>query len=248
MSDNTITHLCKKIQDSPTTFLVRWEYDYDTAMFDGGAYTSVREEWTIDRERGYLLGERFFDREQKFANEAVADAWEDEHPEYRVDLYEYSQQTEDREDNWRTLYVNDELTGEEVMLTYSGYEILATDLHRRDHPHEYRYFKPHVENYEGVLNDDLIKYCIQDYERAEALNRGEWGYTGCIVTMYVDGLEVAAASLWGIESDSGDDYIQVVEQDLIAECKSEAKTKAAALRDAANKLDEYLDKAVDNEH
>jgi hypothetical protein len=251
MSDNSISHLCKKIQDGPARFVVNWVYDYDSSMFEEGEYTSDEGEWTVDRERGYLLGERVYDARKKFDNEDKASVWEDEHPEYEVSHYEMSQQVADKfyaEHGYHNFYVGEDLAGDEVTVFYSGYEVLARDLRRTYRHNDYRYFKPPVGNYLGVPKDELIKYCIQDYERAEALNRGEWGYTGCIVTMYVDGLEVASHSVWGIPSDEDKSELEATEQDLIAECKSEAKTKAAALRDAANKLDEYLDQPEEEEY
>jgi hypothetical protein len=225
MSDNTITHLCKKIQDGPARFVVNWEYDYVSDASDLGTYTDKPGEWQIDRINGLLLGE-YTENETEWGDEQTIQTKADELEE---DGMEVCWNYQDQEDG-STVHA----------LYYWGYEILARDLRKTYERHAYKYFVPANSHKEDeITQDERVKYILQDYERAADYGN-EWYYTGCIVTMYIDGTEVAAASLWGIESDSGDDYIQEVEQELIDQCKNDARSKAAALRDAANKLDEYL--------
>ena len=38
----------------------------------------------------------------------------------------------------------------------------------------YQYFNPCYENYAGIPEAEIRKYCEQDYERMESLERGEW--------------------------------------------------------------------------
>jgi hypothetical protein len=225
MSNNTISHLSKKIEDGPATFQVAWEYDNSPDSSFIGEWTDRAAPWTVDRENGWLLGEYTPETELVFFNKEDMNRCADK---LEVKGYEVSTFTTNYDDKQT-----------EFTVFFLGHEVLARNLRKTYERHAYRYFVP-PNSYEDVTQEERVKYILQDYERADDYSKNLWDYTGCIVTMFVDGLEVAAASLWGIESDSGDDYIHEVEQDLIAECKSEAKTKAAALRDAANKLDEYL--------
>lgn len=56
--------------------------------------------------------------------------------------------------------------------------------------------------------------------------RDEWSYCGIVVAMYTPcatcgGEKEVDASLWGIESDSGDDYFAETIADLISECEGQ---------------------------
>lgn len=82
------------------------------------------------------------------------------------------------------------------------------------------------------------KYVKQDYKRL--VTYGDyWHMTGVIVKLSIDGVEVAESSLWGIESDSGDDYYNEVISDNLAECIRQARQsvdKFAAIADKLGKL------------
>ena len=87
---------------------------------------------------------------------------------------------------------------------------------------EYRYFNV------GCGEPDYIE---QDYARAEAYNRGDW-YTltvCCEIAIKTNAqwaipTVVGRAYLSGVESDSGDEYLQEVAKGLIAEAKADLKT------------------------
>lgn len=68
-----------------------------------------------------------------------------------------------------------------------------------------------------------------DFERLRAWCRDEWHYMGVIVTPFCphcgERMDSKAASLWGIESDSGDAYLAEVIADLVDQV--EASSKAA---------------------
>ena len=70
--------------------------------------------------------------------------------------------------------------------------------------------------------DDEMGDGFEEYarERKEAWERGEWSMVGIIVTAHAGDQEIGSASLWGIESDSGDDYFNEIEQELKAELTS----------------------------
>jgi hypothetical protein len=83
---------------------------------------------------------------------------------------------------------------------------------------EYRYWIP--------TNPDSAE---QDYERMEAYNRGDWGCIGIIAKAEVQFSEsstiqtVRSGGLWGIESDSGKDYLESVENEELSQLADELK-------------------------
>ena len=91
---------------------------------------------------------------------------------------------------------------------------------------EYRYFNPNWENYKGLEESEIRQYCRQDFDRMESLNNQQWGFIGirADAEYSVNGdlrQDVTSGGLWGIESDSGDDYFTEVEQEQLAELKSQ---------------------------
>lgn len=85
----------------------------------------------------------------------------------------------------------------------------------------YRYFIPAMTG-EETGNPDSPR---QDFERAEAYNRGDWGYvgiyararilTGIVRGGYASAQTVRTPGLWGIESDSDEDYFaEIAKQEL----------------------------------
>jgi hypothetical protein len=79
---------------------------------------------------------------------------------------------------------------------------------------EYRYFNP-----------ANIEYAEQDYDRMEAAQRGAWCSIGVRAEAEIqtsdDGQNwlsnsVSSGGLWGIESDSGDEYFAEIERDELS--------------------------------
>lgn len=102
---------------------------------------------------------------------------------------------------------------------------------------EYRYFVP-SDNYKGLPSEEIKKYTMQDYKRMESLNRGDWCYIGIRADAEI-GIgdlknyparfdctvqKITSGGLWGIESDSGQDYFEEVEGEQLAELKSQLLT------------------------
>lgn len=89
---------------------------------------------------------------------------------------------------------------------------------------EYRYFNTSG-NYKGEPLEDIIKYTRQDYERVESLHRGVWGFIGITATAEItigDTCQtITSGGLWGIESDSGADYLKEEEANQVAELKEQ---------------------------
>lgn len=89
---------------------------------------------------------------------------------------------------------------------------------------EARFYVGPWENYEGTKPELARKYIGQDYERAEAYNRGEWWYVGVYAQAELsvkaeDGWPITqvirSAGLWGIESDAGQSWFdEFAEEEL----------------------------------
>ena len=103
----------------------------------------------------------------------------------------------------------------------------------RAHTREYRYWNPAItlgEHYRdlhsaGYAKADAwlkaLEYRERDYNRMERHCRGDWAMVGIVATARVSGMECGFASLWGIESDSGD-YIDEVAFELASEAAHDA--------------------------
>lgn len=112
--------------------------------------------------------------------------------------------------------------------------VTACDCNQRYDSREHPYFNPNHENYKGCPEDEIRKYCRQDYERAEALNRGEWCYIGIradaewSVTSAMTGdtfpMEaVKSVGCWNVESDAGEDHHKEIAADELAELKTQLR-------------------------
>lgn len=87
--------------------------------------------------------------------------------------------------------------------------------------HEYTYFNPCYQNYKGLSDRTIKKYCKKDYERMESLNNGNWYFMGiwaeCTYTINGVIQKLSSGGLWGIDSDAGDGYIKEIEGEQYAE-------------------------------
>lgn len=68
----------------------------------------------------------------------------------------------------------------------------------------------------------------QDFARLKSWCDDQWNYVGIIVTASRAGIELASASLWGIESDSAD-YLTECANELAQEAMTDAQAAIAAL-------------------
>jgi len=104
-----------------------------------------------------------------------------------------------------------------------GPEDRTIDRQERGHtcgPREYRYFIA-ASSADETGNPESVK---QDYERMEALQRGEWCMLGVIATAKVEYLTANGCrrmerfrsdGLWGVESDGNADYIREIENEQL---------------------------------
>ena len=193
-----------------------------------GEYTDKDDDYIIDRKMGALVGPYLPDPEEPDAPDPQDFATREEYhvavEQYAIAMVRYDAAY----DAW-----NDE----------GNREILADDLHTWGGRYctEYRYFKPSAggENEPGgtytdregvehtISVEEWTKWAVQDYERAEGLNRGDWCFVGVVVQVDAPAcsrcghVETLYASLWGIESDSEDAYFEEVRDDLISELQRE---------------------------
>jgi len=92
---------------------------------------------------------------------------------------------------------------------------------------EYRYFNPCWENYKGESEETIRKCCLQDYERMESLNRGNWCYLGirAHAEIVIDGVmqDISSGGLWGIESDSDRAYLTEIDGGQLSELRDQLR-------------------------
>lgn len=106
---------------------------------------------------------------------------------------------------------------------------LGCETFSRDTPErgrEYRYFNPPADNYKGIEDEEVRKYCLQDYHRMRDLNRGEWYYigirAGAQVQLNGDLVQIIrSGGLWGIESDSDPSDFRSVEGEQLDELRDQ---------------------------
>lgn len=83
---------------------------------------------------------------------------------------------------------------------------------------EFRFFIPPHENYKDCTNEEIRKYCKQDFERMEALNRGNWYFIGVIAKAEIQTAGTTqilrSGGLWGVESDAGEHIKEIEEEQL----------------------------------
>lgn len=80
---------------------------------------------------------------------------------------------------------------------------------------------------------DSLASAVSDARRLESYERGDWGMIGIVAMVYVNGREIGNDSLWGIESDSGRDYLRSVARDVSSEAIAETRACLARLAQAA---------------
>jgi hypothetical protein len=95
----------------------------------------------------------------------------------------------------------------------------------------FQYFNGPVENYKGETPENIRKYILQDYERMEGLNNGQWVYIGILAEAQVSipsgtsavESEITSGGLWGTESDSEESYLESIEKEELADLKTQLK-------------------------
>lgn len=210
-----IDDMCKTVTAGSLTFEIEWLYDDDPIYDWIGEYTDKANEGVIDRKEGVLYGgpvpepeepEELYegrpippepeDYESDELYVAACETWNEKYFAYREIEHAYDKAY----DEWNDSF---------------ALEVLADGLATPWERNSYRFFQPYAGG-EKVDSEHYEKYALQDYERVVGLERGDWCFAVCQVTLSVDGIELGFESLCGIESDSGS-YIEEVEQDMIKE-------------------------------
>ena len=81
----------------------------------------------------------------------------------------------------------------------------------------------------GTPGQRAARAAEADFARLRAWCRDDWCYVGLVVTIYAEDVELASASLWGIDSDSDADYFNETIAELLAEAMAEARPQAARI-------------------
>ncbi len=90
-----------------------------------------------------------------------------------------------------------------------------------DHDPDYSYLE---QDYKDCTEKDAILYKAQDKKRFDALMNGQWSFIGmrAEAKIRINGIlqTISSGGLWGIEDDSGEEYLQ----EIYEEEKEELKT------------------------
>jgi hypothetical protein len=108
-----------------------------------------------------------------------------------------------------------------VVMTQDELEAVLEEVDDSDfHPrHEYRWI---------VMGDGEPDYLKQDAERLDNYGR-EWHCIGVVVEVRKAEVLLGTASVWGIESDSGKEYLDALAKEQVEEAVEAAKAKLEAL-------------------
>jgi len=95
---------------------------------------------------------------------------------------------------------------------------------------EYRYFNPYPNPFDGKDQKEkreMAKQAKQNYKRIESLKNGNWHYIGirAEAEININGIiqNITSGGLYGIESDSGRDYIEEIEKEELNNLKDQLK-------------------------
>lgn len=90
--------------------------------------------------------------------------------------------------------------------------------------------------YEGETPEDRTKYLEQDNQRRADYEAHKWLMLFVAVTIRVNRKVVGEASLFGIESDSGDDYFREIEREMMDEAEADMRTTISRLMSESQML------------
>lgn len=70
---------------------------------------------------------------------------------------------------------------------------------------------------------------MEDYQRLKDWCEDRWSYVGLVVTASRKGVDLGSASLWGLESDGGADWLEAEAASLVSEAAADARAKLAEM-------------------
>jgi len=189
----------------PFTVKIEWHYDYNADHTYLGGYTNRQPAtaFYINVQNGALVG----------PTETVEVEYKrkPDHKEY-WDCY-----PEDylREHFYAVMEVLDFQVQEDKVAIKARVRRAWDWLHGHHVQHEGRYYRPFIENYCDVDDEEKAAYIKKDFKRLVNLHKNYWSYMGCVVRVYVGDLEIGYDSLWGIESDADESSHAQIEQDCV---------------------------------
>jgi hypothetical protein len=193
-------HYLKK-HDAAKTPKIKIESVYVEAKADDcadtscmGEYTNKASEWAIDRASGEYVA-KIWQREK------IIEALHDK-------LDEHSDETDNPE---YTVLL--EKTRNRIKKIRNSGPVELGKINR-----EYSFFVPYAGE-EKPGTKEYKEYGLQDYNRMEALNNGQWSYIGIIAKAKIliplkgnpgsaQYQTISSSGLWSIESDGGEDHLQ----------------------------------------
>lgn len=194
MSNTLIKKLTRR-EVGPLTIVAELHADYSPDLSWLGEYTNGPEDdYVFDRMQGWLVASR------KIVAETGIARWE--RHEYRYFLPSENHRPPGDPETWA--HVPDEEVIGAIQKNKGAFKKYAIAL------------PANPTRVEMTTALDIVYMC-QDYERMEDHARGGWSMTGVVVTILLDGEEIARASLWGIESDCGDDYLNATVGFLVSD-------------------------------
>ena len=244
----------RKIEWGPFKIKTEWVYDWDPHLDWIGEYTSnPKNEMFVDRKYGVVVGPRITIQFVKKVDEI------EPYDGNSKDVLAWAKH-QDQWWDWAEDFLVRGDVGVEFLSEYPEYEFEIENIEYDEDTHllavlanapsayiydlprmgsrEHRYFES--DNYPD-FDEQNAKYLTDDYKRMCDYNDGDWCMYGCIVTIKLDGNEVGEASLWGIESDSDDDYFEEVEEDLISQAKHGLDKAVRGMKEASDEAIAFLE-------
>jgi hypothetical protein len=166
-----------------------------------GEYTSKRDEWNINRRTGTFV-------HVEMVRDRIIEALQE-----RIDLIP----DKDTDIVMQAYLMRMEKRLEKIEGIVLHQEYIAS--------REYPYFAPYACG-EKPGSPEYKKYAMQAFERMERLSRGSWCFIGIIAKAQIgipDGQgnytlqTIVSGGLWGIESDSGKDFIEETEKEELSD-------------------------------
>lgn len=96
-----------------------------------------------------------------------------------------------------------------------------------------------IEEY-GSLEKASMFYAIEDWKRAESFGT-DWDYVGCVVDVSVDSVQMGHDSLWGIESDSGEEHLRRIAKECVIEALHNAQETLDKIVGEHNAISKAID-------
>jgi hypothetical protein len=199
--------------------------DNDPDMSYIGEYSDNPENGSIERASGEFVGDI---RHRASLIERLENRIDDEN-EYCAPIEEYETRPESEKIiRWRKRIEKVRATGPSEFRETNG--------------REYRYFTPYAGG-EKWGSPDYRKYAKQDFERMEAYNDCGWCYVGIIAKakISIDGTiqTIRSGGVWGVESDSGYDYMMETASDQITDLTNQLCALGFGARAITHALDQW---------